>query len=330
MTVRRWATAGVVGILGLGLGMQPAGADGAERAAGETQSTYAYTVALLQDGAGCNNQSIPLTGPEPSNMFVPLDGKTHTAVMDRRGTTSGATLRGTGSVSGRVVSTSQGLRKSYLTATVAASVTPGSSPRPCTVMTNALGGVEMDVTATKKSWLVVRSSGSAVGHSEAGVEVSGTTTPLYVVIPKGRAVVRLVPPGSYNIHSFLTSKSRLLASGTATVSSRATMSGTAALVPVGTRRSLTGSGTGFVAAGHRNCTSNEVRVAFSRAARTRTRSITFYVNGERRVVLRGRALIRSSIVLRRIAPASAGVIKAVVRTRSGARRTMASTSWPCR
>lgn len=293
------------------------------------QSPFAFTVARL-DGAAAQCQTQPsVTGTEQPGWFTPMDGKTHEVRLDRTGTALTTDLRATGLVRARVARNSWGVRKAEVSASLAVSATP-RSPHVCSVMWNSLGGVAMNTRISKRSWLVVRSSRSATGYSEGGVEIYGPSVSSSAIVPAGRSLDRLVPPGDYGTTSYVTSMVTLTPNTAATASARATFKAMVALLPVGTRRSLRGTARGLVTPGHRSCTDNRVRVAFSDAARNRTRQITFYVNGDRRVVLRGRALQRSSILLSRIAPRSDGVVKAVVIAKSGARRTMRSTSWPCR
>ncbi|MFC5728217.1 hypothetical protein [Nocardioides vastitatis] len=112
--------------------------------------------------------------------------------------------------------------------------------------------------------------------------------------------------------------------------SRASADVAANIFPIGTLRSQRGRALRFLRAGHRNCTDHKVRVALSRSLPRRAKRVTLYVNGDRRTVLTGRELRRTAVVLRRIAPRSDGVVRAVVVRKSGAREAMRATSWPCR
>jgi hypothetical protein len=188
----------------------------------------------------------------------------------------------------------------------------------------------MEVTATKRSWAVVRSSGTAVGYSEGSVEFGGGNQPVYFDVPKGRSLTRLVSAGRYQVQPSLTSKSTLPTNGRRAVSARSTMSATAALIPVGTLRTQRGKAVRFVRAGHRDCVDHKVRVRLSDSLPRAAKRVTLYVNGKKRTVLTGRELRRSGVTLRQIAPRSLGVIKAVVVRKSGAKNAMRATSWPCR
>ncbi len=53
------------------------------------------------------------------------------------------------------------------------------------------------------------------------------------------------------------------------------------------------------------------------------------MNGEHRFTLSGRELRRSTAYLRAIPKKSAGSVRAAIVLKSGAKRSVSSTSWPC-
>jgi len=141
----------------------------------------------------------------------------------------------------------------------------------------------------------------------------------------GTGARQLVGAGAYDLSA--------QASATAnagTPSSQASLNLAADLIPVGTLASVSGRAARFLGFGNRSCARNTTRVSLGKAIRTKTRKVTFYVNGRKRTTLTGGELRRRGVVLRRIPPASAGAVKAVVISKKGKRTSARATSWPCR
>src|SRR5690606_11149440 len=91
--------------------------------------------------------------------------------------------------------------------------------------------------------------------------------------------------------------------------------------PIGTLRSRTGNGLGYVNVGHRDCARHRTILRFSSAARSRARKVTVFVNGKRRIVLKGRHVRRAVLTVTSIPAASSGALRVVTTLKGGGRRT---------
>lgn len=323
MSVRRWASAGVVGLLGLGMTLHPVTAD----AAVSTVQMEAFEWANVP--AGCAEPVF--TGSRPGEVTVPADGVTRTIRLDRTASSTVRTLRATAVVTGRAWGSSWGTTRVRMRITADTSATPRQAT-PCSVtLAVRTGLVASTVRVPKRSWVVVRGSASARGTVTGAVGVESSSNQLSgVAVKPGQALTRLIAPGTYNVGGRVFTRASVPADSMTPQSSAVGANITVDVVPIGTLRTQRGTALRFVRAGHRNCTDHKVRVRLSSSLPRRAKRVTFYVNGDKRAVLTGRELRRSAIVLRRIAPRSYGVVRAVVLRKSGARNTMQATSWPCR
>ena len=101
--------------------------------------------------------------------------------------------------------------------------------------------------------------------------------------------------GEYIIGADLRPEVSAPAGTTTTQRASASVSARVSLFPIGTVRSHGGTGTRFVAFGHRNCSYDRVPVRIGRSAPRWVKKITFSVNGQRRFTLSGRELRRTSV-----------------------------------
>lgn len=325
VSMRRCASAAVAGVLGMALGVPAA-------PAGAVVGTASITVGESLSWGGPTGVNCPrsVTGAKPAPLPTKADGVWRTITMSRSGSLATSALSGTAVGRARVVSDAHGVTRIDLRMSSTVSLKP-SGPSPCVIgYRTRSGATALDVTVAKRSWLAVRSSVTARGAVEGSIGAGKMDESASYFVAPGKSLTRLVAPGSYGMGGEAGSGTSVPAGSTTATSASSSVSGLVAFFPVGTRRSLSGDGRAFATVGHRSCTYNRVRVTFTDRTRTSARQIALYVNGDRRYVLRGRSLQRSSILLTRIAASSDGVVKAVVTTKSGARRTMRSTSWPCR
>lgn len=330
MTVmmRRWCVAGSVLALSAGLALHPTSSSA--RAGGVEIARL-----VLSDGGGMSYPtgqtctSAPGTGTEPE-LDLPVNGGWRTVHMSRTGASFATSqVASSGDASARVVSDRRGTTRLDVKTAVRAKATPTSASPYCSVDYHAGGGAGIQVAVTRRSWAVLRSTASARGTLDGTIYLGTADYSWDVETTPGKGLTRLVRPRTYQLVAEISSEVRVPAGSTTARSSSASMTANLSIIPTGTRRTHTGSGLAYVTAGHRDCANSRVTMRFTNAARSKARKITFYVNGQRRIVLRGRQIQRSSLLLTRIAPSSAGIVRAEVVLRSGARRAMQSTSWPC-
>lgn len=324
MAIRRWASAGAAGLLALGLGVHPAPA---LAAVGDSDLAVGEKIVRGGSVADC---PAAISGAGPSTRSIPADGAWRTQNLDRSGVLGTSKVRGIAVSRGKVTTDSRGASRVDVSISNAVSLTPsGTSPCSISYATNG-STAAFDVAVTKRSWLVlggtVRGRGEVIGSLEAQrMDGSGR-----VAIAPGRSATVLVPSGWYAMGAQAGSRTNVPPGSTTATQSTSIFEGFAAIIPVGTRRSLSGNGLGYVSVDHRDCTLNRVRLPFTSRARASAAKITLYVNGVRRAVLTGSGLQRTSYTLGRIDPSSLGAVKVVIRTKSGSTLTSSSTSWACR
>lgn len=321
MSVRRWVGAGVALGVGLTLGLQP------------VQARAAIGSAALEIGAVAevspSDCEQPDWSPAYKSLGVPADGRTRELRLTQTGQGGLSKLSASRSVQGAYGANSWGTRRVTLRASAAVSAGPNASTR-CAVtrLSTSAAFYTESMTAPKRSWLVVRSSGS-VRPSGTSAIVGLTGDSFNAVVKPGGSITRLVPAGAYTIGARLEPRLSVPAGTTTTRSASASVSAKVSLFPIGTVRSHGGTGTRFVAFKHRSCTYDRVPVLLGRSTPTLVKSITFYVNGDRRFTLSGRELRRTAAYLRAIPKKSAGSVRAAIVLKSGAKRSVSSTSWPC-
>lgn len=329
MSVRRWVGAGVALGVGLTLGLQP------------VQARAAIGSAALEIGAfvevsqsWCEKpdwrEDTPTTSTNTATTAISA-GQTRELEGNLSGQAGGSKLSASRFVRGSYSANSWGTRRVVLRGSVA--VSAGPNPSPCTVKKfNATVRVyTLGMSAPKRSWLVVRSSGARSGSGGVIVGMTGRvfgSQPPVLQQPDG-AITRLVPAGEYEIGAELKPQVSVPAGSTTTRRASASVSAKVSLFPIGTVRSHGGTGTRFVAFKHRSCAYDRVPVQLGRSTPTLVKSITFYVNGDRRFTLSGRELRRTTAYLRAIPKKSAGSVRAAIVLKSGAKRSVSSTSWPC-
>ncbi len=324
MSVRRpFAAAGAALLAGV-LGVQ---VTTAEATTPTVTDTYYDAGGFFYEIAGCDQTS----GNESSPNALAADGAWHTtANVTRSGTYQGTAWSRSVSTKARITRSSRGGARLEVRATASSKVDP--SPRAtCAFNDEVSGWANLELTLPVRSWLVLGSrvasqSGNGQAHGRAVVTSADGVVASVVA---GGSRTRLVAAGSYEVTADGGVRTGLSNGSTRTKSHRATVNSSAAFVPIGTRRTHQGTGRSYLTPGHRDCARNHVRVTFSNAVRTRARSITFSVDGDRRTRLTGRGLDRASLTLGRIARKGKGAVRADIVLRSGARRTMTSTSWPC-
>jgi hypothetical protein len=326
--MRRWGVACSALALSAGLALQPVSSS-AQAGAVEIAKVIANDSGGMSWTTGATCTSSPGTGAEPE-LDLPVNGGWRTVHMSRTGSRYATTqMAGTSDTSARVSSDARGATRLEVKATTTARATPSSASPDCTVRYSATGGAGIQVAVTRRSWIVVRSSVTSRGGFGGELYVEATDSDFVVESVPGKGITRLVTPQTYQLIGALAAEVDVPAGSATARSSSASMVASLAVLPVGTRRTHTGNGRPFVTAGHRNCAQNRTLMTLTRAARTKARSITFFADGQRRVVLRGRALQRSSILLTRLAPRKFGLVRAEIVLRSGAKRVTQSTSWPC-
>lgn len=319
---RRWAVLGtLLAVVAAGTtGVQEAGA--AARAADQQWVAATGLASVL---GPCGGESVALTGPQhPGSTALPVDGTVRTFTIDVSGWDQHTTFRATGRVRASATRSGRGMRRLAIDASLAASTAP-TAERRCGAALEAFAGVSVAVTTTQRSWLVAQSAVSGALDGSVRAARKGTSV---IDLPLGQRATRLVAPGDYRLTS--SGRARVVEEpGGGGAARSGTFTSSVAVIPVGTRRSLSGTGLSFVTFGHRSCADDRVRARLSDAARSRVRKVTFFVNGQRRQVLRGRQLQRSGTQLSSIGPRTSGAVRAELVLRSGARRTTSSTSWPC-
>ncbi|TWG97824.1 hypothetical protein L615_003300000170 [Nocardioides sp. J9] len=264
---------------------------------------------------------------------LPADGAWHTTTGGS-GVRTYAGTRWSRSVSttARITRDARGGVRVDVRANAASSIRPNPTAT-CGFDDEVAGTAEVEVTLPVASWVVARSrvldqAGNGQAHGHVGV--SNWPGPLRLdVTTGGTTKPKRFPAGTYDATFYSGARTSVSTGTTAAKAHDATVLSSATFMPVGTRRTLRGNGRSLLVPGHRRCATHSVRVAFSAALRARARAITITVDGTRRVRLTGKGVDRSALVLRKVAPRTAGVVRASVVLRSGARRTMTTTSWPC-
>ncbi len=281
-------------------------------------------------GGSVTDCPVAITGAGPATRSIPADGAWRTVNLDRTGTMAKSKVRGIVVGRGKVAADSRGGYRLDVSISNAVSLTP-SAASPCKISYGTGSStLAEDVGVTKKSWLVI--GGTVRGRGEVTGILGAQRTDLTgtVTVAPGRSATQLIPSGWYTMAARAGSRTFVPPGTTTPTSATNVFNGFVAIIPVGTRRSLSGNGLGYVSVDHRDCTLNRVRLPFTSRARAYAAKISLYVNGDRRAVLTGSALQRTSYTLSNIAPASAGAVKVVIRTKSGSTLTSSSTSWACR
>lgn len=316
--VRRWSVLGALGVLLAG-GLQPAPAHAA------IDSAYLSSFDTLSIPSGCANT---LSGSEPGDVRIAPDGRWRTITLRRSGRLSSSDIAGGATVTGRVTTDARGTTRVGMKVSASASARPVASSI-CSIdhyTVSATSDARKAVSPTR-AWLVIRSTGSVRGTTEAMFGAEGPTRDYFIRL--GQSLTRLVPAGTYTLGGGVAASVSVAAHSTKAASSAANATANVALVRIGTLRTFAGTGRPYVRTGHRDCSLNRARIDLTAAARTQARRITFSVNGVRRVTMRSAGLQRSSFYLGRIPDASAGAIRADIVLKSGAKRTMQATTWPC-
>ncbi len=316
--VRRWSVLGALGVL-LAAGLQPAPAQAA------IDSAYLSAYDTLSIPAGCANT---MSGSEPGDVRIAPDGRWRTITLRRSGRLSSSDITGGATVTGRVTTDARGTTRVGMKVSASASARPVASS-VCSVdhySVSASSEARKAVSPTR-AWLVIRSSGSVRGVTDARFGAKGPTRDYFIRL--GQSLTRLVPAGTYTLGGGVAASVSVAARSTRAASSAANATANVAVIRIGTLRTFTGTGRSYVRTGHRDCALNRARIDLTAAARTSARRITFSVNGVPRVTMRSAGLQRSSFYLGRIPDASAGAIRADIVLKSGARRTMQATTWPC-
>lgn len=336
MSVRRRVASGVVGVLALGLSPTPA-------QAATQATTLTHVLGAYQDlrFKGADPACADLAqaaysargGTEPGYRTLPADGVTREIRMASTRRTSTRFARANAVVQGRGSVDRRGAARLAVSIAASSSIqaTNGGGTFTCTARNASAPGGELDgVTATRRSWLVVRSAGAAAGESVGELGAYRADWSASWIVGTGRSLTKLMPTGHYNLAVGLRSITSMEGSATSGIrTASANLRARVELLPIGTRRRLSGKGVAFTRAGHRSCPHNTVRVKLTSKAHRRAKRISLYVNGKVRRVLTGRGLQLKAVSLRRIPRASNGSIRAVTVTRSGSQRVMRSTSWPC-
>lgn len=321
MSLRRRAALATVLVLTAGLGMQPAPA----HAAIASTRVDLFEAATVSD-PGCAAPTF--TGSRPGSVALPADGRTRQYQLGRTGRAATSTLGAQGTVRGWAARNSWGTHRLVVSAVAGLSAKP-STATFCAVTLRAEAALFSRVTGIGRSWLVVSSSGASRGGAAAAPIVGLQGDTVQALVTPGRSVTRLVPAGDYTIGARVAPRVVAPARTTTAQSASASVSATVSLLPVGTLRARSGRGLAYVKVGHRSCAGNSTYAYFSSAARTKALRITFYVDGQRRGVLTGSALQRSALLVTRIAPRGIGKVEAVIRLKTGEKRTMKAISWPC-
>lgn len=321
MNGRRWAALGtLLAVVGAGTTGVEAGA--AARAADQQ---WVAATALASVLGPCGGDAVTLTGVQhPGSTALPVDGTVRTFTIDVSGWDQHSTFRATGRVRASASRSGWGTRRLAVNASLAASTAP-TAERRCGAALEARARGTVEVTTIKRSWLVAQSTVSGPLDGSVRAARDGSSV---VDLPLGHRTTRLLAAGRYLLTSDAQARVQEEPGGSG-ASESGSFSSSVTLIPVGTRRSLTGTGTGYLTVGHRDCSLHRVRASFTQAGRSRVTRAIFSVDGSRRLVLRGSQLPRSGVYLGSIARTSKGAIRADLVLRSGARRTTYSTSWPC-
>lgn len=318
------AGAALVLAAGLGLSPAPAGARGAAPAA-EQQAWLGSANYELDECEGSG--PVVMSGRRDHFIHLPVDGLPRNLGLDQTGSADNATVRSTGSAQARASRPRPGTYTASLTADLGVSATPALAVRRCRILLQTAASGGMTVPVAKPSWFVARSSRAGVVHGYVSAYRT-VGSEVYHDVPIGEARSVLLPPGTYDLSiTAIASAEVPKASGPVAASARVT--GSILLVPAGELRTRSGTALRYVRPGDRSCARHRLPVALTRAARTKVRTITFSVNGHRRLVLRGKALQTRSVRVGPIADRSSGQVRAVVVTKRGAKHTMTTTSWPC-
>ncbi|MFD0804865.1 hypothetical protein ACFQ0K_02100 [Nocardioides caeni] len=278
----------------------------------------------------------PAVCPAPNNgLWTPAalaaDGAWHTVARSEQGTYANTAFSRSTTTKARITRNSRGMARVDQAITATSRITPTTGHATCAFDNETPGSTSGDVTIPVRSWLVLRQrivSQRGTGQAFASASVSGSSG-LVGVVNAGEAESHLVAPGTYHFSMGGGARTHEPVRGTVARTKVGSTSGSVAFYPIGTLRSRAGNGLPYLAPGHRDCSQRRVKVAFSNAARTKVRSITFSVDGQRRYTLRGRQLNRSAVLLNDVRPRTTGVVRADIVLKTGARRTMTATSWPC-
>lgn len=315
--VRRWSVAGAVGVL-LATGLAPA----PTHAAVDSAHLRAWDTVSIP--AGCEDD---LAGPEPRDVDIAPDGRWRTIYLRRSGSVSESNVAGSATVSGRVTTDARGTTRVGMKVSAAATARP-TVPSICSLEYGVTASSDAQrAVVPAKAWLVIRSTGSVRGTTDATFGAEGPTRDYFIRL--GQSLTRLVPAGTYTLGGGVAASVSVAARSTTAASSAANATANVAVIRIGTLRTFAGTGRAYVRTGHRDCALNRARVDLTAATRKYARRITFSVNGVRRVTMRSAGLQRSSFYLGRIPDATAGAIRADIVLKSGARRTMQATTWPC-
>lgn len=329
MSVRRWVGAVVALGVGLALGLHPVEA---HASAGGAALEVGAFVEVSQ--SWCEKpdwpQSTSTSSSSSTIKSIPADNRAYERRVSQKAQGGASMLSASRFVRARYAASAWGTRRVELRASAA--VSAGPNPSPCVIKRfNATAAMyTTGMAAPRKSWLVVRSSGSMTGpQTSVVVGLTGDGDFNRVITQPDGSITRLVPAGDYTIGARLEPQITVPQNSTTTRSASANVTASVTLYPIGTLRTFTGTGRSYVRTGHRDCALNRARIDLTAATRKYARKITFSVNGVRRVTMRSAGLQRSSFYLGRIPDASAGAIRAAIVLKSGAKRTMQATTWPC-
>ncbi|SFM52017.1 hypothetical protein SAMN05421671_2096 [Pimelobacter simplex] len=331
MRLSRGVAAGAALVLAVGLGPvsspAPAGANGAATAAtvAEQQAWLGSANYDLDDCTGSG--PVAMTGHQDHFVHTPIDGLPRELRLDQTGSADNATVRSTGSAQARASRPRPGTYTTSLTAELGVSATPSLDVRRCRILLQTAASDVVTVPVARPSWFVARSSRTGVVHGYVSAYRTAGSE-LYHDVPMGEARSALLPPGTYDL-SITAIASAEVPKASGPVAAGGRVAGSILLVPAGALRTRSGTALRYVRPGDRSCARHRLPVALTRAARTKVRTITFSVNGHRRLVLRGPALRARSVRVGPIADRSSGQVRAVVVTKRGARHTLTTTSWPC-
>lgn len=331
MSVRRWLGAGVALGVGLTIGLPPVSSHATVGSASlEVGAAVTVNKPECEKPDWSSSGAGSTTSATSAVKALPADSRTRELRDTQVGQGALSELSASQSVSGSYYANSWGTRRVVLRASAAVAAGANESTICSVTSFRASAAVYThQMTAPKRSWVVVRSSGAMSGsRTKVLVGLTGDTLNRVLQKPDG-AITRLVPAGEYIIGADLRPEVSAPAGTTTTQRASASVSARVSLFPIGTVRSHGGTGTRFVAFGHRNCSYDRVPVRIGRSAPRWVKKITFSVNGERRFTLSGRELRRTSVKLRAIPKRSAGSVRAAIVLKSGAKRSVSSTSWPC-
>lgn len=330
MSLRGWVGAGVALGVGLTLGLQPVAAQ-----ANVGSASLEVGAFVEVNRAECEKPDWSASAPGSTTAStatfkaLPADGRSRELRVTHQGQGALSSLSASRFTGGSYSANAWGTRRVLIRASAAVSAGPNPSTFCSVPRFNATAALyTQSMSAPKKSWLVVRSSGTRTSSSTVLVGLTGDTFNSVLQQPDG-SISRLVPAGSYTIGARLESTISVPTSSTTTRRASASLSARVSLFPIGTVRSHGGTGTRFAAFGHRNCSYDRVPVRLGRSAPRYVQRITFFVDGDRRFTLSGRQLSSTTVKLRAIPKRSAGSVRAAIVLKSGAKRAVSSTSWPC-